>query len=228
MLSRRPISEGYNQRMLQGSFQLNGGSIVGICLHLKAVTNNQLNDFSGDSQALKKFLESTSDPRAMILKVFGNQAQNQPAFSELGRALGGDMSISKNAAVQDSSPQIDLDKVWHGLHWIFTGSADAGPEPLCYLLHKGLVLGRFRDGDVRGISSEQLAAFEDEVRQFDEVKLQQRYDGAAMAAANLYFSNMWQKDSEEGFEALSTGLEKLKIFLKEGRVRNEGMVIWTT
>ena len=32
---------------------------------------------------------------------------------------------------------VDLDKVWHGIHFLLTGSAWEGEEPLCYLVNGG-------------------------------------------------------------------------------------------
>lgn len=195
---------------------------------LKAVTNSQLNGFSTNPKALDKFLISSSDPRAMIAKMLGRKAIEHPALAEFGKVYGGEQGLQENACIQESSPQTDLSMVWHGLHWIFTGSAYEGDEPLCYLLHKGLVLGQYRESIVRGISSKQLAAFEAEVARFDDAELRRRYDGAAMAAADLYLSDMWQGDKEEGIDALKTWLERLQVFLKEAKARNEGMIIWTT
>lgn len=201
---------------------------MGVCMVLKAVTNKQLNDFYDDQKALQTFLERTSDPRVMLFRMFGEAAKQNPKYATMMKFFGGVTGMDESAAVQDSSPQADLDKVWHGLHWIFTGTAYEGTEPLCYLCHKGLVLGQFRDSEVRGISSKQLAAFEAALEPFDEAELRRRYDGAAMAAADIYLSVMWQRDTEEGIESLSHWLAKLKVFLKEAKSRNEGMLIWTT
>ena len=200
---------------------------MGVCMSLKAVTNKQLNDFYDDPKALQKFLERAADPRGILFRTFGAAAQDNPQYKALFQLFGGMTGLSEIVAVQDASPQVDLDKVWHGLHWIFTGSAKEGPEPLCYLLHKGLELGHFRDSNVRGFSSKQLAAFEAAVQPFDEAELRRKYDGEAMAAADVYLSAMWQRDSEEGVNSLNFWLEKLKIFLNESKERKMGMLIWT-
>ena len=37
--------------------------------------------------------------------------------------------------------ELDLDKAWHGIHFLLTGSAWEGEEPLCYLLAGGQEVG---------------------------------------------------------------------------------------
>jgi hypothetical protein len=32
---------------------------------------------------------------------------------------------------------VDIDKGWHGLHFLFTGTADGGEERACYLVRGG-------------------------------------------------------------------------------------------
>jgi hypothetical protein len=200
---------------------------MGICMMLKAVTNSQINDFYDDEPALLAFLQRCQDPRGMIFRMIGQAAEQDPRYSRVFQVFG---KFDKTAmeAAQDNSPVADLDKGWHGLHWIFTGSAYEGKEPLCYLLHKGLVIGHRGDHQVRAFSSKQLAAFQDAVEPFDESELRRRYDGKAMAAAQLNLSIMWARSDDEGIETLKYTLENLKTFLREAKAQNLGMLIWTT
>ena len=200
---------------------------MGVCMCLKAVTNTQINDFFDDSEALNSFLTRVSDPRAVIAKMLGAAALKDPRFAQVAQVFGLKDGLPSSEVVDDS-PFLDLDKVWHGLHWIFTGSAYEGPEPLCYLVHKGLVIGQRRDSQVRAFSSKQLAAFEAALHPFDEAEVRRRFNGPAMVAADINLSAMWGRDPEEGIEALNFYLPKLKLFLSEAKARNEGMLIWVT
>lgn len=38
--------------------------------------------------------------------------------------------------------EIDLEKAWHGLQFLFTGTAWEGDEPACYLVRGGLEVGK--------------------------------------------------------------------------------------
>ena len=37
--------------------------------------------------------------------------------------------------------ELDVDKAWHGLHFLFTGTAEGGDEPACFLTEGGSILG---------------------------------------------------------------------------------------
>src|SRR5687768_13754481 len=52
-----------------------------------------------------------------------------------------------------------LDKAWHGLHFLFTGTADGGEEPACFLLAGGEDVGDDDDLLARLLSPEQVREF---------------------------------------------------------------------
>lgn len=201
---------------------------MGISLILTAVTDEQIKKFASNPAAQKKFMDRASDPSALLLRTFGKKIQNTQAFIQLGKALGMNKGADNSTKFFETVRQVDLDKAWHGLHWILTGSTDQGPEPLCYLVHKGQTLAPFHDSDVRAITSQQLAAFEAALQAIDETELRSRYDGEKMAAAHLYLSTLWLRSKEEGVDILMTALSRLKNFLQEAKAHNEGMLIWTT
>jgi hypothetical protein len=45
----------------------------------------------------------------------------------------------ENTSTQQIDPErmIDIEKAWHGLHFLFTGTADGGEEPACYFVRGG-------------------------------------------------------------------------------------------
>jgi hypothetical protein len=54
--------------------------------------------------------------------------------------------------------ELQLDKAWHGLHFLFTGEAEGGEEPGCYLLEGGEEIGE-DDAAASLLSPEQVRAF---------------------------------------------------------------------
>ena len=88
----------------------------------------------------------------------------------------------------DDRPHCDLEGVWHGLHFIFTGTAWDGDAPACYLLRGGKEIG---DPDELGYSVLH-ALTPDQVQQFgaflhglsrDEIA--RRFDPARMTALRI-------------------------------------------
>ena len=54
--------------------------------------------------------------------------------------------------------QLDVDKAWHGLHFLLTGTADGGAEPASYLLTGGEELGDDEDVQARLLRPAQVRA----------------------------------------------------------------------
>src|SRR5215212_1257503 len=50
---------------------------------------------------------------------------------------------------RNDRPHCDLEKMWHGLHFLFTGTLSEGEEPACYLQRGGEEIG---DPDELGYS----------------------------------------------------------------------------
>src|SRR5262249_19169224 len=57
--------------------------------------------------------------------------------------------------------QVDLEKAWHGIHFLLTGSAWDGEEPLCYLVTGGEQIGEedVGYGPARALKPQQVAAW---------------------------------------------------------------------
>src|SRR5204863_4376074 len=91
----------------------------------------------------------------------------------------------------------DLDKAWHGIHWLLTGSADGGDEPLCYLLAGGEPVGDVDVGygPARALTSEQVASWDAALSQISRDELARRFDPKAMLDADIY-PQIWARSIE--------------------------------
>src|SRR5687768_10312786 len=65
-----------------------------------------------------------------------------PSPSFIARLFGAEPAAKSAARGPDALPltpaegkQIDLDKAWHGIHFLLTGRADGGDKPANFLLH---------------------------------------------------------------------------------------------
>jgi Domain of unknown function (DUF1877) len=106
--------------------------------------------------------------------------------------------------------RLDLDKAWHGLHWLLTGSVDEVDSPL------GLaVLGGEPVGDDWGYGPPRLLAPDDVRRAADALAqvtvedLRSRFDRSAMLAAGVY-PQIW--DEEDIFDSY---LEPSYVMLRD-------------
>ena len=63
----------------------------------------------------------------------------------------------KLARFRDPERSLDIDKAWHGLHFLFTGTADEGDEPACFIVRGGEPLDD--DGYARALRPDAVAGF---------------------------------------------------------------------
>lgn len=92
----------------------------------------------------------------------------------------GDFLCGDEEAEMEERPEgeIDLDKAWHGIHFLLTGSAWEGAEPLCYLVTGGHQLGDedIGYGPARALLPHEVAAFDAALSQVTVDDLRQRFN----------------------------------------------------
>ena len=126
--------------------------------------------------------------------------------------------------------ELSLDKAWHGLHFMLTGEAWEGSEPLCYLLSGGEQIGDEEDHDVgygpaRCITSQQVKGFSAALAAITEEKFVSRYVGSKMATLELY-PRGWEEEPAEMRIWLTQSFIDLRQFIKDAAGRNKALLIW--
>ena len=162
------------------------------------------------------------------------QPHRKPKWGLVSRILGKSKQPRRPAeppeldVTSDERNITDLDKAWHGIHFLLTGSAWEGDPPLNFLVCGGRKVGDidigygparvFRAIEVHGISCA-LSIFSPEV-------LKERFDPVRMTQEDIY-PTIWNRDPSED-DALGYLLEYfavLKDFVQKAADRNLGLVI---
>ena len=121
---------------------------------------------------------------------------------------------------------LDLDKAWHGLHFLLTGTEDGGREPACFLLSGGEHLG---DDDVlaRLLDAEQVRWFADHLASLTDDELTSRFDPDRMTQQRIYPDVIWKRPEEEdqprGF--LLGAFADLREFVGAAAARGDAVVV---
>jgi hypothetical protein len=123
---------------------------------------------------------------------------------------------------------MDIDKAWHGLHYLFTGTADGGKPSLNFLLGGGRTIGTVDVGygPARALSARETRAVHDALAAATEDQLRARFDPAAMTRLEIY-PDIWT-DSDEEDDPLAYLIEHaraLKDFVGHAASRNQGLLI---
>jgi hypothetical protein len=126
---------------------------------------------------------------------------------------------------------VDLDKAWHCLHYLLTGSAQGGTPPLDFLLQGGTPVGS-EDlggaGPARVFRTAAVAAIAAALRPIEPAQLLRRFDLKKLEALDVY-PGRWSElnlrsDYELGYYFGPFG--ELKRLLERATVDGSGMIVW--
>src|SRR5262245_1941304 len=127
--------------------------------------------------------------------------------------------------LEEEEKIIDLDKAWHGIHFLLTGSAWEGEEPLCYLVKGGELVGQEGD-DARVLRPDQIADWANALSTISADDLRKRYDPAAMKKADIYAMICDRVDEEPGnLEYMLPYYEDLCSFLEKTKKENKWAIV---
>lgn len=159
----------------------------------------------------------------MSLHLFSIDAQSADALAadpdSVSRLLDLDDDDDPDVAITD------LDKAWHGIHYLLTGSDWEGEPPLNFLLQGGTMLAEedeepaprlLQPDEVREVSSALAAVDEDHLRE--------RFDPEAMKALDIYPA-IWD-DGPEALDYCLTYFAQLQAFMREAARQQRAVVIF--
>ena len=92
----------------------------------------------------------------------------------------------------------DLDKAWHGIHFLFTGSADDGRPPLNFLVAGGTEVGEedVGYGSARAFTAAETREIATALATVSDDELRGRFAPKAMMAADIY-PGIWDRDPDD-------------------------------
>ncbi len=124
---------------------------------------------------------------------------------------------------------LDVDKAWHGIHYLLTGTAWDGSPPLNFIVAGGHQVG---DEDVgygpaRGFYPDEVKVLAAALDATEAKSLASRFDPDAMARAELY-PDIWLQEGDEALEYLVDNLEALRDFVSGASKAGEGLLVYLT
>ncbi|MGI4760735.1 MAG: YfbM family protein [Janthinobacterium lividum] len=129
-----------------------------------------------------------------------------------------------------ATDELDIEKAWHGLHFMLTGTAWEGVEPVCYLLSGGEQIGNEEEHDVgygpaRGIRASKVQNFANAISVITEQNFANLYDGQKMAALELY-PRGWEEEPAEMQNWLTSSFNSLQEFVKQAAQKKKALLIY--
>jgi hypothetical protein len=125
--------------------------------------------------------------------------------------------------------QTDLDKTWHGIHFLLTETDWDGEEPLCYLVKGGKEIGNIDVGygPARSIKAVQVKRFADALNNIEIEELKRRFNPKKMMELDIY-PTIWDRGPEEDdtLEYLIWGYNTLRAFVNEAAEKDKGLIFY--
>ncbi|MGO1073848.1 YfbM family protein [Lysobacter sp. CA199] len=120
---------------------------------------------------------------------------------------------------------IDVDKAWHGIHYLLTGSADESVPPLSWAVMGGTEIGEdIGYGPARILTTEQVKQIAEALPNEDDFKA--AYAPEAMEAAQIYPDVIWVRDGQESLDYLVENYRELVAFYRAAATRGDGAILW--
>jgi hypothetical protein len=130
-----------------------------------------------------------------------------------------------------SDDVLDLEGSWHGLHFLFTGTAWDGELPAAFLVKGGTELDGGEDDEedvVRVLDPGQVRAIDAWLQSLSRLVLTQRYDARRMIELEIEPEASWAIDNEHeqpGLNRLLNAFEELRGYVRDTCERGYGLVI---
>lgn len=125
-----------------------------------------------------------------------------------------------------SSPTVSLEKAWHGLHYLLTGTAWEGEAPLNFIVLGGEPIGEddFGMGPARLLAPEQVQELDAALWPVTDEQLWGRFDKDRLHAEEIY-PGIWDEPEADLREEYLMYFHELKTFVRQAAGNGCGLVI---
>ena len=118
-----------------------------------------------------------------------------------------------------------LDKAWHGIHYLLTGSAFESKSVLGHAIMGGRAIGKDKGyGPMRLLSPEQVKAIAEALSKITPEQLSARYDARAMAKADIY-PDIWVDEGPGALKYLLSFYGPLQSFYKQAAKNGHAVLL---
>jgi len=122
--------------------------------------------------------------------------------------------------------ELEIDKAWHGLHFLLTGTAWEGDFPLNFIATGGQEVGDdLGYGPARALTSGEVHKIDAALEPLTRGALVQRFDPARMTELEIYPFG-WSDDPDGELEYLLDFYAELRAFLRRTAERRDALLVY--
>ena len=122
--------------------------------------------------------------------------------------------------------ELDVDKSWHGLHFLLTGSAWEGSFPLNFIAAGGEEVGDdLGYGPARGLTSGDVLKIDEALEPLTREELSQRFDARRMTELQIYPFG-WSDDPDGERDYLLDFYADLRAFVRRTAEQRRALLVY--
>lgn len=135
--------------------------------------------------------------------------------------------IEEQAETVDENTRIDLDKAWHAIHFLLSGSVTGGKGPQAFLLAGGVQIGDIDVGygPARAFSSYEVKFIAQALAAIPPETLRARFDFAQLAKADIY-PGIWDRQDPEDVDYVISYYKALVTHMETAASKRMGMIVF--
>ncbi len=133
--------------------------------------------------------------------------------------------LAKVASALDVGPVVEIDKAWHGVHFVLTGSAEPDGSVLGNVILGGEEIGDDAGyGPARLIDPSDVRLISEALATFDDGALAARFDADVMTDLGIY-PDVWDEDGET-IEFIADAVDVVRRAYTDAATKGHGMLVW--
>jgi hypothetical protein len=123
--------------------------------------------------------------------------------------------------------EFDIDKAWHGIHFLLTGSAWEGNGPEAFIVAGGTEIGDVDVGygPARAFKAKGVHEIAERLKSVDKKSLEDRCDKKAFIENEIY-PEIWDEAPEDCFGYLLEYFEMLKQFICKAAEDKKALIVY--
>jgi hypothetical protein len=149
--------------------------------------------------------------------------------ADIARLLANPVEITRylyGGGEAGGAERVSLNKAWHAIHFVLTGSRLGGDEPLNFLASEGTPVGDVDVGygPARVLNSQQVKAIAARLAELSPERVEARVDLSTLDEHQIYPGN-WQRDGLS-VEYVVTNYQRMRELIVQSAERGDGLVLY--
>jgi hypothetical protein len=139
----------------------------------------------------------------------------------------GSRTASSVTSLFATGPIISLEKSWHGLHFVLTGSSAGGDPPLNFLLQGGKPWNHADDSEespARLLDSSQVAAIHTALTNLSDEDFARRFDLEALGREHVY-PDIWDEPLDDLLQEYLHYFHVMKEYIARAASQQKALIV---